>query len=210
MSYQTEEGPRRPYRKRRRAEQEEATRRRIVEATIGLHETVGPGRTTIAGVAQRAGVQRLTVYRHFPTEAQLLAACQQHWLERHPYPELSDLPGTDDPEERLRHALRLLYARHRSTGAMTSHILRDAQTMPLLAELTAHIGERLTRLAEELAVGIAPRPRGRRRLRLRAAIRHALDFSSWRSLADAGLSDDEAIDLLLTMIRAAAGASTGG
>jgi AcrR family transcriptional regulator len=198
---------RRAYHMRRRAERIEATRQRIVEATMGLHETIGPARTTITGVAERAGVQRLTVYRHFPSEAALLAACQRHWLEAHPYPDLSDLRA-DDPWQRLREALDLLYARHRATCEMTANVLRDAQTLPALAELVGHVGQRLTGLAAELASAVAPRARGRDRLRVVAAVRHVLDFATWRSLTDAGLTDPEAIDLALALVAAATGMKT--
>src|SRR3954447_17721573 len=95
----------RPYTKRRRAELEEETRRRITAATVELPREVGPAHTTISAIAERAGVQRLTVYRHFPDERTLLGACSAHWRAGHPAPDPSPWPAIGDPEERLRAAV---------------------------------------------------------------------------------------------------------
>ena len=65
---------RRKYEKKRRAELEADTRRRITETAVELHGTVGPARTSISAVAERAGVRRSTLYRHFPDEAALFDA----------------------------------------------------------------------------------------------------------------------------------------
>ncbi len=81
----------RTYTLKRRAERQAQTRRRIVEATVDLHSTLGPARTTISDVAERAGVQRHTVYAHFPTERDLFYACSGLALERDPLPD--DKPG---------------------------------------------------------------------------------------------------------------------
>src|SRR5919106_5043085 len=99
----------RPYRKRRRAESEAATRQRITEAAMELHGTVGPARTTISAVAERAGVQRATVYRHFPSETELFEACSGHWYSLNPMPDPSRWAEIADSEERLRAALGDLY-----------------------------------------------------------------------------------------------------
>ena len=100
----------RRYELKRGAEQQEATRRSIVEATMGLHESVGPARTTVSAVAERAGVQRLTVYRHFPDERALLAACSGHWVATNPAPDPGPWRKIRDPQERLRRALGEIYA----------------------------------------------------------------------------------------------------
>src|SRR3954464_14335334 len=120
----------RPYNKRRRAELEEETRRRITEATVELHRTVGPARTTISAIAEKAGVQRLTVYRHFPDERDLLAACSAHWLGADPPPDPS---AWTEP----RPALRELYSWYRRNDAMLANTARDAPPMPGVAELAA-------------------------------------------------------------------------
>src|SRR5512134_1449821 len=100
-------GEKRRYRKRRRAALEEETRRRITEAAVELHGTIGPARTTVSAVADRAGVQRATVYRHFPDEESLFAACSAHWAMLNPPPD----PGSwdePDPDRRLAVALEQL------------------------------------------------------------------------------------------------------
>src|SRR5918997_279949 len=92
----------RTYTKRRRAEAEAETRQRIAEAAMELHRTVGFAQTTISAVAEKAGVQRATVYRHYPDEAKLFAACSAHWYSLHPPPDHSELGAIADPRERLR------------------------------------------------------------------------------------------------------------
>src|ERR687883_457977 len=129
----------RPYRKRRRAELEERTRRRITEATVELHREVGPARTTISAVAERAGVQRLTVYRHFPDERSLLGACSAHWREGHPAPDPSPWPAIADPDERLRTALAAFYAYYASDEGLMAKIRRDAAVMPALRATIADV-----------------------------------------------------------------------
>src|SRR5215210_5297504 len=104
----------RVYTKRRRAQLEEDTRRRITAATVELHREVGPANTTISAVAERAGVQRLTVYRHFPDERALLGACSAHWRAGHPAPDPSPWPPIEDPEDRLRTAIAAFYAYYRT------------------------------------------------------------------------------------------------
>src|SRR5215208_5507375 len=126
MSKESATGERRPYRKRRRLRLEAETRLRITEAAVDLHGTVGPARTTISAVADRAGVQRATVYRHFPDEESLFAACSGHWAALNPPPD-PDL-WREDPDHgaRLRRALAETYASFRRTEPMISNVLRDA------------------------------------------------------------------------------------
>ena len=130
----------RPYEKRARAAAERETRRRITEATVELHRTVGPARTTISAVAQRAGVQRATVYRHFPTDGDLFAACSAHWIGLHPYPAPDAWAGIEDPEQRTLTALCELYAYYRrssrcspTSGATRSCCPRCAPRSPARA-----------------------------------------------------------------------------
>src|SRR3954452_17664221 len=112
---------RRQYRKQQRAADEERTRRRITEATVALHETVGPLHTTVKAVADRAGVQRATVYRHFPDEGALFAACSAHWLEGHRPPDPTPCAAIADPEERLRTALSAMYRFYRDGESMVDN-----------------------------------------------------------------------------------------
>ena len=123
----------RSYQLRRRAERQDETHRRIAAATSELHAEIGPAATTISAIAERAGVERLTVYRHFPDEIELFRACQRHFLAEHPYPDPRAWAEIADPIARLRRALDDLYVRYRETEAMTANILRDAPSMPALA-----------------------------------------------------------------------------
>ncbi len=190
----------RKYELKRRAERQEETRRRITEAAVELHGSVGPARTTISAIAEKAGVQRLTVYRHFPDERSLLAACSGHWIAANPLPDPTPWRKIRDPESRLRTALSEMYAYYGRTEAMTANIIRDAPEMPILAENLARYGHYLAMVQDILAAGW--RVRGRRRELLLAAIGHALDFGTWRSLVrERGLDDEKAIELMVGMVR---------
>jgi AcrR family transcriptional regulator len=193
----------RKYELKRRAEKQEETRRRIVEATVSLHESVGPARATVSAVAQRAGVQRLTVYRHFPDERALLAACSGHWVAMNPAPDPAPWRKVRDPEERLREALGEVYDFYGRTEPMMANLVRDAPKMPVLAELLAPYGQYLAAVRGILAAGWGAR--GKRRELLLAAIGHALDFATWRSLVRGQEMDVErAVELMVRMVRCAA------
>src|SRR4051794_39975816 len=122
----------RAYRLKERARKQEETHRRITEATVELHRTVGASRTTIKAIAERAGVERLTVYRHFPDEASLFAACAAHWIAAHPPPDPSAWAAMGDPGRRLRVALGELYAWYDANERMLANNLRDAAALPEL------------------------------------------------------------------------------
>jgi AcrR family transcriptional regulator len=179
------------------------TRRRITDATVELHREVGPARTTISAVAERAGVQRLTVYRHFPDERSLLGACSAHWRAGHPAPDPSPWPAIRDPEERLRAAVAAFYAYYRTDEAMMAKVRRDAEVMPALAETIADVRAYMEMVVEILAAGWGAR--GRRRELLAAAIGHVLEFETWRSLERRqGLQPERAEELAVATVRAAA------
>jgi AcrR family transcriptional regulator len=193
----------RTYTKRRRAELEEDTRRRITAATVELHREVGPANTTISAIAERAGVQRLTVYRHFPDERTLLGACSAHWRAGHPAPDPSPWPAIADPEDRLRGAIAAFYAYYRGDEAMMAKIRRDAEVMPALAETIADVAGYMELVVGILAAGWGGR--GKRRELLTASIAHALEFETWRSLERRrGLTAERAEELAVTMALAAA------
>src|SRR3954463_4289302 len=120
----------RPYRMKRRAELEEQTRRRITESAVALHEELGPAQTSISAIAERAGVRRSTVYRHFPTEDALFDACSSHWRAANPPPDPSTWVTIDDPTERTSTALRDLYAFYGRREPMFSILLRDEPLVP--------------------------------------------------------------------------------
>ena len=191
----------RKYEMKRRAERLAETRRRITEATIELHRTVGPAATRINEVARRAGVQRMTVYNHFPDEASLLTACSAHWRALHPAPDPAAWRAAEDPGARLRLGLHELYAWYRETEPMTANVLRDAQILPALRPiieggLLRYLDQARQVLTEPFGV------RGRRRERVDAAARAAVDFHMWRALAPLG--DHDAADLAAGLVELAA------
>jgi AcrR family transcriptional regulator len=188
----------RRYEKKRRAELEAETRRRITESAVQLHASLGPSRTSISAVAQRAGVRRSTVYRHFPDEAALFNACSTHWGEANPVPDLGGWVAIGDPGERLRTALGELYAFYRRTEHMLVNLYRDEATMPVVRERFAGFHGYID-AARDLLVRGRPE-RGRRRNEVRAAIGHALAFTTWRSLTrEQGLEDDQAVELMCAL-----------
>jgi AcrR family transcriptional regulator len=186
----------RPYRLKARAERQELTRRRIAAAVASLHDEVGPARTTIAEVARRAGVQRPTVYNNFPSERELFAACQDHFLSEHPPPDPSAALALEDPAERLRGVLAAMYGWYRANEPMAANVQRDRRLVPELDALLRETTDpRLDRLADELSGGLATD--GRAHARTRALVRLALDVSTWQRLARDGLSDADAADLMV-------------
>ena len=192
----------RPYRKRRRAEQEQETRLRITEAAVDLHGSIGPARTTVSAVADRAGVQRATVYRHFPDDEALFAACSSHWASLHPPPDPSAWSEVADPDERLRRALGDVYAWYARNERMLANVRRDRPLVPAL-RAPAKASEAYFELAGDALAHGRPE-RGARRRRARAAIAHALAFETWRSLVrDQGLDADEAVELMSGLVAAA-------
>ena len=191
----------RTYVMKQRAEQVEQTRRRITEAAVELHGTVGPARTTISAVAERAGVERLTVYRHFPADDALFHACTSHWLSQHPFPDPGSWERIADPDERLRSALGDLYAWYRANEAMMANFQRDAPHVPALAgrlaewEAYLDLGQRL------LARGLVACDGDD--VLLHAAVGHALQLETWASLARHGLDDSAAVELMHRLISSA-------
>lgn len=183
------------------------TRRRIVDAAVELHTTVGPARTTVSAIAERAGVQRHTVYAHFPTEEALFGACSASWSERNPFPDASGWAAIDDPRERLEVALEGLYAWYDRVGAELGRVLADAGRVPAMAAQGEAMAGQMRALGEMLGRGWGLR--GRRRARLGAVIAHALQLATWRDLVpEGGLRRDEAVALLVAMADAAAGSPT--
>ena len=202
MSKQSSTGARRPYRKRRRAQLEEETRLRITQAAVDLHGSVGPARTTISAVADRAGVQRATVYRHFPDEQALFDACSSHWMAQHPLPDPAAWAAIEDPDERLRVALGELYDWYDHGDYMLEKTTRDIALVPALQPSMEAFRGWLDVAADAILRG---RPeRGARRRRVRAVVRHALAFETWRSLAiHQGLPRSEMIELMAALASAA-------
>jgi AcrR family transcriptional regulator len=190
----------RKYEMKRRARRQEETRRRIVEAAVELHQALGPAKTTISAIAERAGVQRLTVYRHFPDERALFAACSGHWSAANPPPDPASWTQIAEPEERLRVALSEVYAYHRRTEPMMTKVLRDAQVHAPTFEVATPYLQHWDRARYALVTGWGAE--NQRLKTLLAALGHALDFRTWRSLVhERGLTDEEAIELMVGMVR---------
>ncbi len=192
----------RKYDMKKRAELQRETRRRIVEATVELHRTQGPANTTISEIAERAGVNRLTIYNHFPDITDLLRACSRSWTEQHPPPDPTAWAEIRDPQERLRTALAELYGFYARTEPMRANVLRDAETMPALAALLeGTVVPYLEAVRDLLAEGWEVRDEVRRRLL--AALKLAIDFHTWRSLErESSLSREEAVELMLDAVGA--------
>jgi AcrR family transcriptional regulator len=199
MSTETET-PRRRYEKRARAAQEQETHTRIVEAALALHGTVGPARTTVSAIAERAGVRRATVYRHFPDERALFQGCSGLWRERNPLPDPADWTGIADPHERLQTALEAIYAWYEQAEPMLTTVLRDVDAVPVVAELQAGRLEWLAFVEDGLSPGWGAR--GKAATRVRAAIGLALDFFTWRTLNERGLGRAEAVAVMAAAVRA--------
>jgi len=198
----------RHYRMTRRAELEEQTRRRITESAVALHEEVGPAHTSISAIAERAGVRRSTVYRHFPNEDALFAACSSHWRAANPPPDPHAWPAIGDPAERTRTALRELYAVSGRTETMYTSLLRDERVVPAVQLRLQDFYRYLGAIRDILMSGRGLRGRSARRTR--AAIGHALAFPTWRSLShDQSLSNDDAVALMGSLVEGAAASVEG-
>jgi AcrR family transcriptional regulator len=187
----------RRYEMKERARRQAETRHRIVEAAVELHTSVGPERTTVSAIAERAGVQRHTVYAHFPDDRTLFRACSLHWRDRHPRPDPRPWLALDAPEQRLRGVLLDLYAWYEEVEPDLVVLLRDANLVPAHTEALAESAEGVAALVAALARGWP------RRKIVRAAIAHAVEFETWRSLVRGqGLSRKQAVDAMLRFVEA--------
>jgi AcrR family transcriptional regulator len=193
---------RRPYRKRRRAEQEAHTRLKITEAAVKLHGTVGPAQTTISDIAAEAGVQRATVYRHFPDLNSLFLSCSAHWASLNPPPDPTAWSQITEPDSRLRYALTELYTWYVWAEPMLTNVIRDAPLVPASAQAGERFQQHFQALHAALMKGRSVT--GRARIHTAATIGHAIDFATWRSLTrEQGLHIDEAVGLMTALVAAA-------
>jgi AcrR family transcriptional regulator len=190
MSTQT-----RKYELRARAESQRETRERIAKAAAELHEEIGVAHTSVAEIARRAGVQRLTVYNHFADLSELLPACSAHYATEHPPPDLGAAFALEDPAGRVRAVLGGMYGWYRETEPMLGKLYGDRASVPALDEfMRANSDRAIAELAGALATGFGAR--GRRAARLRALVALALDFGTWRRLSGEGLDDSAAAELM--------------
>ena len=191
----------RKYTKTFRAEQQQQTRTQIVEAAMTLHEELGPANTTIKAVAEKAGVQRLTVYRHFPDEFSLFQACTSHWLELHPPPQISDWDQASTPQDRCRAALSAFYLYYGETEKMWHVSYRDVEKVEALQEPMSRVESYLDVVAKELVSALKP---DRKNLKpVSATVRHCLRFGTWQSLRAEKLSEKQMVDLVMQWIGSA-------
>jgi AcrR family transcriptional regulator len=189
--------------KTRRADLEEQTRLRITESAVALHEELGPARTSISAVAERAGVRRSTVYRHFPDDEALFAACSSHWRAANPPPDLGVWMAIEAPAQRTKVALRELHAFYGRTEAMYTSLLRDELLVPIIHRRLTDFYGYLRAIEDSLMAGRGLRGHAARRTR--AALGHALAFATWRSLArERELGDGEAVALMSVLVEGAA------
>lgn len=188
----------RTYQKRKRADAEQETRSRITKAAVELHGTVGPAKSTVTDVAKLAGVSRMTVYNHFPTEVDLFKACSSHWADEHPFPD--PLGWTDeDPSRRLGSALAELYAWYSTNRDMLANVLRDVPTVPALAEVMVDLwGAYMKAAAGALARGWSTD--ALESDEFHATLQLALDFHTWQALTGSALTDDAAAELMARLV----------
>jgi AcrR family transcriptional regulator len=184
----------RTYTKTKRAEQQSETHQRIVEATVQLHTEVGPLRTTISMIAERAGVQRHTVYAHFPDDRSLQMACSGHVMSNDPLPSPQDWQGVNDPSVKLRKALGALYQWYARNAQLMANVVRDAEVLPITREVTElRAGPAIQAISDSVSGGLGAKGK--------AALVLAMSFHTWRTLIEeAGIDQSEAVDLMASTI----------
>jgi len=190
----------RTYTLKRRAEQQADTRRRIVEAAVDLHGSVGPARTTISMIAEQAGVQRHTLYAHFPDERSLYMACSALAQERDPLPEAGAWQGIEDRHDRLRVGLSAVYGWYERNAELLACVMRDAEYHQPTKEITElRFGPYMAGYQEVLGAKLSAKQR--------AILRLALSFFSWRTLVcEGGLKQGAAVGAMIQAIDCANGA----
>lgn len=183
----------RPYRLRERAKSQQETRRRIVEATMHLHEEIGPRSTTISAIAERSGVQRLTVYRHFPDEAAVFQACTSHWLSLNPPPDPGDWAHIVDAKARFRAAVTAFYGYFSRTRRMWNMSFQDVAHVPALQGPMTDFLAFMDGVCADLIAAFGDMTDMDRVI---ATVRHALRFQTWSALQDQGLDNPAKVELV--------------
>ncbi|GAB2178269.1 TetR/AcrR family transcriptional regulator [Dongia sp. agr-C8] len=191
----TKRTKKRTYRLSARAESQAETRRRIVEAAVALHEKLGPAHTPMSAIAERAGVQRLTLYRHFPDEAAMFAACTAHWGALHPLPNAALWEGIREPMSRAAAALAAHYDYYADTQRMWTVAYRDAGLVKPIQPVLAQVDDHLGAVAESIAAGFGRK--GVVRRDLAATLHHALAYATWANLEDRALDTEAKVALVM-------------
>lgn len=184
----------RTYTLRRRAEKQAETRQRIVEAAVELHSSIGPAKTSLSAVAERAGVQRHTLYAHFPDERSLFMACSGLTMARDPLPEAAAWQSVDDRRSRLRVGLGAIYGWYERNAELAACVLRDAEHHALTQEIReVRFGPYMASYREVLGAGLDPKQH--------AVLRLALSFFTWRTLVrEGGLEQADAVEAMVHAI----------
>ena len=189
------------YELKRRAERQQETHQRIVETAVELHRTYGPAQTTITDIAKRAGVERKTVYNHFPDELSLFKACSAHHRALNPLPDPESWKPIPDPEEQLRRALAEVYAYYRRNEQLLANVTRDAQANPNVRRVLEPRVKHQERMRDVLAAGFEQGD-GQRHKQLYGGLWVALEFQTWHTLVrQEGFEDEEVIELMVGMLR---------
>jgi AcrR family transcriptional regulator len=188
----------RKYRKTRRAEQEEQTRDKIVDAAMALHEELGPRATSISAIAERAGVQRLTVYRHFEDDAAIFQACSSRWFVLNPPPDLSLWQQLAPAAHRTEEALLNIYRYYSANARMLSRVYSDEADVPALQDVMEGFRSYLNGIANDLLK--AWQPESKKRKDIKALLTHALQFSTWKSLSQEKMKERRIAEVMTQCI----------
>ncbi|MES0327831.1 MAG: TetR/AcrR family transcriptional regulator [Gammaproteobacteria bacterium] len=189
----------RKYSKTIRAEQQEQTRERIVEATVALHEELGPAKTSIKAIAEKAGVQRVTVYRYFPDDVSLFQACTSHWLSQNQPPDLNDWAGFESADEKTYAALLAFYQYYSQTETMWTGAYRDAGDIVALQIPMGNFEAYIDQVRDTLLKSW--KRTGKRKQQLSVTLRHGLRFTTWQSLKRENLKDKQITELVMSWIQ---------
>ena len=179
----------RKYTKSKRADQQEQTRARIVRATVALHEQLGPANTSIKAVAEKAGVQRLTVYRHFPDEESLFQACSSAYFKENPPPDISLWADITDAAKRSHTAISAFNQYYRRTAGMWKSVYRDIDKLETLQRPMAEFASYLHMVCDDLLT--VWKLKGAKKKRCLITLRHCMQFTTWKSLMEENLEDKQ-------------------
>ena len=189
----------RKYTKTRRSEQQDQTRTRIVKATVALHEELGPANTSIKAIAEKAGVQRLTVYRHFPDDDSLFLACSTHWLAANPPPDVAEWENIEQAYKRGFEAFMAFYRYYSNTEKLWTKVYRDIEQVPAVKNVMVGFEAYLDTVRDGL---LAPwKLKGKNKRQESITLRHALRFSTWQSLECENLKDKQKAELVMGWVR---------